>query len=187
MKYLLIIVSSILFSFQINEKNYTIKEINYSDFKKIDVSEKLKKTKNIKVLKHKITLKNCKTFVNNYSENNYKKFFYLGNISSNLFIIEEENYNGNLYYCIEKNSCKIIDIKGKPYLYKNLLFCVNETETTDNKNIITFWELEKNTINYKSKINLKNNFIYNLKYDKETKVIYIQSNNDKYYKITNYK
>lgn len=159
-------------------------ECSKNDFLKALKNNDLKKDKDITVGKDKILINKDFILKDNLSDNDFYTYKYLGSFGklSNYIVIEKQDYNGSIFFIVDKgNNFKKYDIKGKPYLFKDLIITVNIANTTDNKNVLNLYKISDELVFIKE-IDLKENVIVSdirlLNFQ-----IFIEDINEKYWKI----
>ncbi|PIF33121.1 hypothetical protein CLU81_3696 [Flavobacterium sp. 9] len=154
------------------------------EYQKAIKSNNFVKDKNVKVYKDRLVLGKNYALKNNYSDEDFFEYKYLGSFgdSYKYIVIEKEDYNGSVFFVInrDKNFLKY-EIPGKPYLFEDFVVTVNIESTTDNKNILCFFKTNEAQKVFK-KINLPEGIIV-----QEIRLldcnIYINDINNKFWKI----
>lgn len=178
-----LIIIFLIFDFFGNKQEIEIIKSNKIEFDKAYKSLNFIKTSDVKRTKNKIILQ-CKILMNDNSDENYKSFYYLGNVpnASNLKVIQQENYNGNIFFIYDDfQNCKETDLLGRPFLYNNFIITNNEEETTDNINRITVWEIVEKKVVKNREILIGDIIVDEMKY--RNNFVFIKSLKNSYFKI----
>jgi hypothetical protein len=165
-------------------ESQTIINSSKLEYQKATQSNYLIKDKSVKIYKDKVVLAKNHILKNNYSDEDFFEYKYLGSFG-NLYkyiVIEKEDYNGSTFFVVDKEKkYKKYEILGRPHLFQNFIVAVNMEATTDNKNILNLYKVNGN-LEFLKKINLPEDIVV-----KDVKVldyyIYITDINDKFWKI----
>jgi hypothetical protein len=166
----------------------TAQDINNSskdEFILADINQTLTIDKNIIMCEDRVQINKSCIFNNMYEDEINYQYNYLGSFGNQLkhVAIEKVEYNGTDYFLVEKDNCKVTELRGFPYLFENYLITVNKSRTTDYENYISIFYINKSKIDFLKKIELPKNIIV-----KDVKLkgqeIYLLDINDDYWKLT---
>lgn len=174
----------LLFVFSVICNGQTLISSTKKDYLNAIEKKAFVRDKNIKITKDKIVIDKKLTLKNNSTDENYCNYKYIGSFGHllNLIFIEKEDYNGSTFFVLDKEKkYKKSNIQGKPFLFEGLIITINIENTTDNKNILSIYNLSK-SLTFINKIDLKEDIVV-----KDLRVlrseIYIIDINGKFWKM----
>jgi hypothetical protein len=135
----------------------------------------------ISVYKDSIHLDSETVYKNDYSDDNYHKYIYLGLIGKQLSLIEKQTYNGSTFIVFDKRNRKDSNLNGKPYKFGDYIITINIESTTDNKNCLSIYRLTYKLNFLKIHKLPKDIIVQNIKM--KGKSIFLEDSNSNYWEI----
>ncbi|MCJ8211453.1 hypothetical protein MUY27_17170 [Mucilaginibacter sp. RS28] len=141
---------------------YLLKEEQILPITKTDYEKGIKPQKiiyNKHIVKKGIILKYCKfckPFKDNANPDDFFEYEYQGEfLTVGLSVIKKVYYNDEEYLIVNKKTCSVSTIPGKPFLFDSFIICANDGQTTDKKYFIEIWQFRSNKLYKLERIYLK--------------------------------